>query len=279
MNYTEIVSDVWQKQPALVTTGLGFILLFFVLVVISIFDETQILGINRWIKPMKFASSIAIFLLTVAVFLSFVRGYESSKLIVAWTTILAMVGEIIVIVVQAARGTTSHFNTATGLDGALFGLMGTLIALNTLAAICLLLLYFTAEISLPAPIVWGVRLGMILFLMASVEGGVMLSQSSHSVGAADGGAGLPFVNWSSEAGDLRVAHFIGLHAMQILPVAALAFIWLQDYFRQLNPTILTFALALVYFAAFNFLFLQAMRGQPLWRIESAQTNARQEFYK
>ena len=120
---------------------------------------------------------------------------------------------------------------------------------------------------------------MILFLIASVEGGVMLSQSSHSVGAADGGAGLPFVSWSSEAGDLRVAHFIGLHAMQILPVAALAFVWLQDYFRQLNPTILTFVLALVYFAAFNFLFLQAMRGQPLWRIESAQTNARQEFYK
>jgi len=279
MNYTEIVSDVLQKQPALVTTGLGFILLFFVLAVISIFDATQILGINRWIKPMKFASSIAIFLLTVAVFLSFVRGYESSKLIVAWTMILTMIGEMIVIVLQAARGTTSHFNTATGLDGALFGLMGTLIALNTLAAIYLLFLYFVAEINLPAPIVWGVRLGMILFLMASVEGGVMLSQSSHSVGAADGGAGLPFVNWSSEAGDLRVAHFIGLHAMQILPVAALAFVWLQDYFRQLNPTILTFVLALVYFAAFNFLFLQAMRGQPLWRIESAQTNARQEFYK
>ncbi|MDQ3061842.1 MAG: hypothetical protein M3R14_03120 [Acidobacteriota bacterium] len=279
MNYTEIVSDVLQKQPALVTTGLGFILLFFVLAVISIFDTTQILGINRWIKPMKFASSIGIFLLTVAVFLSFVRGYESSKLIVAWTMILTMIGEMIVIVLQAARGTTSHFNTATGLDGALFGLMGTLIALNTLAAIYLLFLYFVAEINLPAPIVWGVRLGMILFLMASVEGGVMLSQSSHSVGAADGGAGLPFVNWSSEAGDLRVAHFIGLHAMQILPVAALAFVWLQDYFRQLNPTILTFVLALVYFAAFNFLFLQAMRGQPLWRIESAQTNARQEFYK
>ncbi len=279
MNYTEIVSDVLQKQPALVTTGLGFILLFFVLAVISIFDAPQILGINRWIKPMKFASSIGIFLLTVAVFLSFVRGYESSKLIVAWTMILTMIGEMIVIVLQAARGTTSHFNTATGLDGALFGLMGALIALNTLAAIYLLFLYFTAEISLPAPIVWGVRLGMILFLMASVEGGVMLSQSSHSVGAADGGAGLPFVNWSSEAGDLRVAHFIGLHAMQILPVAALAFVWLQDYFRQLNPTILTFVLALVYFAAFNFLFLQAMRGQPLWRIESAQTNARQEFYK
>ena len=279
MNYTEIVSDVLQKQPALVTTGLGFILLFFVLAVISIFDATQILGINRWIKPMKFASSIGIFLLTVAVFLSFVRGYESSKLIVAWTMILTMIGEMIVIVLQAARGTTSHFNTATGLDGALFGLMGTLIALNTLAAIYLLFLYFVAEINLPAPIVWGVRLGMILFLMASVEGGVMLSQSSHSVGAADGGAGLPFVNWSSEAGDLRVAHFIGLHAMQILPVAALAFVWLQDYFRQLNPTILTFVLALVYFAAFNFLFIQAMRGQPLWRIESAQTNARQEFYK
>ena len=188
-----------------------------------------------------------------------------------------MVGEIIIVIVQATRGTTSHFNVKTGIDGALFGLMGVLIALNTLAAIRLLYIYFIAEIDLPAAVVWGVRLGMILFLIASAEGGVMISQLSHSVGVKDGGAGLPFVNWSTTGGDLRIAHFIGIHAMQVLPIAALVFVRLQNRLWRFSPTILTFALALVYFAAFNFFFIQAMHGQPLLRIERGETNAQREF--
>lgn len=270
MNYPEIFSDVWQKQTALAATGLGFVLLFFILAAISLFDSTEILGINRWIKPMKFAVSIAIFLLTIAVFLSFVKGFEQSKSIIAWTMILTMVGEIVVIVAQAGRGTTSHFNTATVIDGALFGFMGWMIALNTLAAVYLLYVYFAAETSLPAAVLWGVRLGLILFLAASAEGGLMISRLSHTVGAADGGAGLPFVNWSTTGGDLRVAHFIGLHAMQVLPVAALLFVWLQNNLWRLSATILTFAFALLYFSAFNFLFIQALHGQPLWKFERAQ---------
>ncbi len=276
MNYTEFFSDVWHKQSALAATGFGFILLFACLVPISFFDATQILGINRWIKPMKFAASIATFLLTVAVCLSFVRGFEWSKFIIAWTMILTMVGEMIIIFLQAARGTTSHFNTKTEIDGMLFGLMGTMIALNTLAAVYLLFVYFAAETTLPIPVVWGVRLGIVLFLIASAEGGLMISQLSHSVGVADGGAGLPFVNWSTRGGDLRVAHFIGLHAMQVLPLGALAFVWLQDRFCQLNPTMLTFVLALLYFAAFTFLFTQALHGQPVLRVERQEAEARRE---
>lgn len=277
MNFTEIFSDVRQKQTALATMGLGFVVLFMILAAISLFDSTQILGINRWIKPMKFASSIAIFLFTVAVFLNFVRGFEQSKFIIAWAAILTMVGEIIIIIAQAARGTTSHFNTKTGIDGALFGLMGMMIALNTLAAIYLLYVYFVAETDLPAAVVWGVRLGMILFLIASAEGGVMISQLSHSVGVKDGGAGLPFVNWSTQGGDLRIAHFIGIHAMQVVPVAAVVFVRLQNRLWRFSPTILTFTFALVYFAAVNFFFIQAMHGQPLLRIERADTNVQREF--
>lgn len=279
MNFNEIFSDIWHKQNALVITSLGFVLLFFILAVISLFDSAQILGINRWIKPMKFAGSIAIFLFTVAVFLNFVQSFEQSKSIITWAAILTMVGEIVIIIAQAWRGTTSHFNVKTGLDGALFGLMGLMIALNTLAAIYLLYLYFAAEINLPASVIWGVRLGLILFLLASIEGGVMISQMAHTVGAADGGSGLPFVNWSIRSGDLRVAHFVGLHAMQILPAAALLFVWLEDRFPRFSPTTLTLAFALFYFAAFNFLFIQAMRGQPFLKIESAKAAGvpRREF--
>lgn len=82
-------------------------------------------------------------------------------------------------------------------------------------------------------------------------------------GAADGGRGLPLVNWSVTDGDLRAAHFIGLHALQAIPLAALFFQFLREKFALPAPTIWTTAFALVYFSAFSFVFVQALLGQPL----------------
>ncbi len=253
-----MISELFERQRPLMMAGVVSVACLAVLAIVSLFDSTEILGINRWIKPMKFFSSIAIFSWTTAVYLRFLDGYRKSSRLISWGMIAIFAVEMIIITGQAARGTTSHFNIKTPLDGVLFSIMGMAIMLNTVLAAYLLYLYFKAEIDLPKAIVWGMRLGLILFLASSLEGGYMSAQLGHTVGAADGGAGLPVVNWSTRSGDLRVAHFVGMHAYQAVPL----FAWTLEKYNVRSSMLWTFVFAAVYLAFFTFVFVQALLGKP-----------------
>jgi len=253
-----MIKQLFERERALMIAGVVSFACFLIFAVVSLFDPTEILGINRWIKPMKFFVSIAIFVWTTAVYLYFLKGYEKSARVISWGVILIFLVEMIIIVTQAARGTTSHFNIKTPLDGMLFSIMGLAIALNTLIAAYLLYLYLKAEIDLPRSIVWGMRLGILVFLASCIEGGYMSAQVGHAVGVADGGRGLPGVNWSTEGGDLRVAHFIGMHAFQAVPF----FAYTLERYNVKSATLWTFVFAAVYFAVFTFVFAQALLGRP-----------------
>lgn len=255
-----MIKELFKDQRILMTAGFVSFFCCVVLIAVSLFDATEILGVNRWIKPIKFFVSIAIFLWTTAVYLYFLKGCAKSARFVSRAMILIFTVEMVIVIAQAARGTTSHFNVKTPLDAMLYGVMGFSIALNTLLAMYLLFLYFRADVDLPLSIVWGMRLGLILFLAASFEGGYMSAQIGHSVGAADGGAGLPVVNWSTKGGDLRVAHFFGMHAFQAVPF----FSYTLEKYNVKSPTFWTLVFALVYLSLFTFLFVQALHGQPLF---------------
>lgn len=255
-----MLKELFNNQRTLMTAGAVSFLGFVILAGVSLFDSTEILGITRWIKPMKFFVSIAIFVWTTAVYLYFLKGCEKSKSIISRLLIFIFTVEMVIIGGQSIRGTTSHFNRSTPFDNALYIIMGVTIAFSVIIAAYLLYLYFKADAELPASIVWGMRFGLILFIASGFEGGYMAAQIGHSVGVTDGGAGLPVVNWSTKGGDLRVAHFIGMHAFQAVPF----FAYTLEKYRIKSATIWTFVFAVAYFAIFTFLFVQALQGKPLF---------------
>jgi len=189
------------------------------LIAISPFDSRTVLGISPWIKPMKFSISIAIFVWTLAWYLRYLEQYQRPVRIINGGVALCVLAEIFCITLQAGRGTTSHYNVATAFDATVFTIMGVMIGINTLLVAWTLVLFFIAEPAIARSYLWGIRFGLTVFLLASAEGIFMIHHGSHTVGAPDGGPGLPFVNWSREHGDLRIAHFAGMHALQILPFA------------------------------------------------------------
>jgi hypothetical protein len=257
-----MISRLMNEQRPLMVAGIISFALFVLMVGLSFIDSTEILGINRWIKPMKFFISISIFLWTIAVYLYYLKGNEAFARRISWGIITVMIIEMTIITGQAARGTMSHFNNSTPLNSILFAVMGTAIIVNTILVALILYKYFGTEIYLPKTILWGMRLGLIVFLLGSLEGGYMSAQTGHTIGAADGGPGLPGVNWSTIAGDLRIAHFLGLHALQAIPLVA----YLIEKIKLRAGAILTVAFAAAYFAIFTLVFIQALMGRPLLAI-------------
>ena len=90
----------------------------------------------------------------------------------------------------------------------------------------------------------------------------MISQMGHNVGVADGGAGLPLVNWSTIAGDLRIAHFFGLHAIQVIPLFAL---WVSKKWNAStrNQLLIVTIFGLLYAGWIGYTFYQAKQGIAL----------------
>ncbi|MEZ5398353.1 MAG: hypothetical protein R2729_01710 [Bryobacteraceae bacterium] len=187
-------------------------------------DDRTVGGVNTWIKPAKFALAFAVYLWTLALYVKELDGPRWAVLTIrfgaSFLAAVAMAGTAI----QAGRGVGSHFNVATQFDLALFSTMGLALVMNTLLMLLLLFQIVWQQPDMPAALLFGMRLGVILFILGSFEGLLMILNQSHTVGAPDGGPGLPFLNWSTTHGDLRIAHIVGLTGFQMLPLAG----WLAD---------------------------------------------------
>ena len=258
-----LVREVHCRDPLLSVVGWVHVALAALFLLGLAVDPRTVLGINPWVKPLKFALSITIYVWTIAWLLDDVRAAAPrATRLISRVVALAMIAEIVGIAAQSVRGVPSHFNNATSFDQAVFALMGLFILTNTLMAVLLLVLYFRHPTRLPRPQLWGIRLGLIVFLLGSSIGGMMVGHGGHAVGVRDGGPGLPLVNWSREAGDLRVAHALGLHALQVLPLLGWAVTRLRGLGER-RQVALTVAFAALYALTTGLLLAQALVGRPL----------------
>lgn len=255
---------------AVLAVGAGLSAAALVIAVVGlIVDQTVITGAPAWMKPAKFAFSIAVYLLTLRWILSYVRGHDRLLAVLSSVISVALVAEIALVEMQVLRGTTSHYNEATAFDAAVFYAMGgivSLVVIATIAAGVLALRQRGLDPGLAGGLRWGIGisvLGMLAALTMIFNKG-WNDSGGHTVGAADGGAGMPITGWSLEHGDLRIGHFVGLHALQLLPLLA----WALLRWTRLDATTRARLLAVAgatYTAVVLLVIWQAMRGQSLVR--------------
>jgi hypothetical protein len=249
-----------RVNPALSLAGWLHVGLAVVAVALLPFDHRLVTGAPAWVKPLKFALSGLAFTWTLAWLLADLPAVaQRSVRRLSGGVALSMVVEIVIIFAQAGRGITSHYNVSSPLNGLLFGLMGIFIMLNTVLSAWAVYLAWRHRPHGPAGYVWGLRLGLLVFLVGSALGGFMIHNLQHTVGAPDGGPGLPGLGWSTVAGDLRLAHFLGMHALQALPLLG----WALSRRAPRRAVALTWLGTAVYVAAVAGLLAQALAGRPL----------------
>jgi hypothetical protein len=235
---------------------INFLMLIVCAIMIQIDTENIVLGINAWIKPMKFYLSIGIVCWTFSWLLVYVQKQKAVKTF-SIVTVISMLIEMIVITWQAANGRLSHFNISTPFYGILFSIMGIAITIFTLWTLYIAILFFRQKefpLWMSDGYKWGIRWGLLFFVIFAFEGGYMAAVLHHTVGAADGAEGIPIMNWNKFYGDLRVAHFFGMHSLQLLPFVGYHFAKTK---LQIN------LLSLIYFLFVTLLLWQALMGYPL----------------
>jgi hypothetical protein len=234
---------------------------------------------------LKFGLSTSLFSFTVAFIVGQLHKTRRFAAISARFLAAALILEIVLIDMQAARHTTSHFNFTSTFDALVFGSMGLGIAVVILTTTLLLAASFVERFPDRA-LGRAIRLSLLLALLGMSVGSLMTMPTpqqlaaqrtthsqmphigGHTVGAPDGGPGLPVTGWSADHGDLRIAHFIGLHAMQVLLLAWLL-VRTRAAWPQPRQSCLIAGIALSVVIAFAVVLGQALRGEPLLRPDAA----------
>ena len=260
-----IFKEVWTKlkiaSPALAWGGAIMLFASLITLGLSVFDHRLFQGVSVWHKPWKFQISTVLYWWSLAWFISYfgtTEQFSLSRRFIVWMSLIAGLFEVVYISWQGAFGLASHYNTSSPFYGAMYTAMAVFAVLLTSTAGVLgykvlrdQAQTFATSLALRHAIGWGLIISSVLGIVTGAILGGRANSGGHWVGGTTNDAlGLMVLNWSRDGGDLRVAHFFALHAMQILPVMAMLFIWL---------------LAFAYSGFCILTLIQALSGAPFLR--------------
>ncbi len=231
-----------RRQPVLAISVLVNLALFLVALAGMLIDPRMVLGAPTWAKTVKFTTSIVLYSGTLIWVLNHITGRPRLVRFIGNATGTLLLIEIAIIAIQAARGVPSHFNNTTWLDSAMFIIMGAGITSMWVIDVIAFVLLMRERMQSRA-MATALRFGMLIALIGMALAFTMTSPNSTQISALMAGQKLnllgahnvnalvdgqtrmiPFLGWNRDGGDLRIAHFIGLHAIQLIPLLAL---WLE----------------------------------------------------
>lgn len=247
-------------------------------------DDRVLLGAPIWLKPFKFAVSMALYSAAWAWLYALLNRPRRAAYWLSNGVVACLAIEYVVIAGQAVRGRPSHFNRSTPLDSALWDVMAFSIVALWLGTLALTGSALRAPVA-DRPSRWAIRLGTPIALVGLALAGLMTGlptqtqpktiegfhnmTGAHGVGVLDGGPSMPITGWSTTGGDLRIPHFVGMHALQALPLLAMLLGALATRYPRLRPESVRARLVIVsaggYAGLLALVTWQALRGQPLIR--------------
>ncbi|MGY1943338.1 hypothetical protein [Nocardia asiatica] len=249
-----------------------------------IVDDRTLTGVPIWAKSAKFALSVLVYAVTWAWLIAQLTRWRRVSWWAGTVAALGLALELVVITTQIVRGTTSHFNFTTPLNAALWEIMGSSIVVVWVATLVASAALFVDPPADPARGA-AIRYGAMLSLAGAALGMLMVRATpeqraaggsisgAHTVGLPDGGPGLPLLGWSTAGGDLRIPHFVGMHALQALPLVLLALEFGSRRIPALRSAStrrrLVVIAAATYAALLAVLTWQALRGQSVVHPDAA----------
>lgn len=257
-----IVAELRRRQPALAALGLVLLALALPTAIASLLDPRLLGGVSVWTKPLKFMLSASLFALTAAWFFGYLpqarRRAWPARLIV-WTVLVTASFEIAYITLQGALGQRSHFNDSSVLHQALFQLMGlAAVLLTATAGLLAQQIAHHGERDLAPAYRLAVVLGLAMTAALGIISGAAIGANGGYAVAVTAPGGLPLFGWSTSGGDLRVAHFFGLHAEQVLPLLGALLVALVPR----RAGLLVWSAGALYLLLALGVLLQALAGRP-----------------
>ena len=250
-----------------------------------IFDPraTAIINTPAWSKLFKF--SVSILLMTPALIwaIKITEGKTRRIANIAASVIGTMLSlEMILLLIQATRARPMHFNYTTPFDAALWITM-TIGIFTMFAAFIVLLIAVWRGIRQDPVIAWAIRIGLVITAVGLITPTISTGPNAvqlkalqanqpniligaHTIGSPsaipDAEPGLPLIGWNTQHGDIRIGHFIGLHALQLIPLFG---IWLSKRRRlsQNRQLALLWTVGFGYFGLMLLTTWQALRGQSI----------------